>query len=116
MTKLENVLCVLLAGFWLAEPMSPVAAEQQKSSPKHRLEENFLAEHEIGRRFQVSPADLPSPKTGSIVTNRSLTVPYGGQTLLVPAGFTATPFATGLSNTRLLVVIPKGDVLGAGHS
>ena len=116
MTKPENVLCLLLAGFWLAGPMSPAAAEQQKSAPKDRLEENFLTQHEIGRHFQVSPAELPAPKTGSIVTNRSLTVPYSGQTLQVPPGFTAAPFATGLSNPRRLLVLPNGDVLVAEQS
>jgi len=28
------------------------------------LAQNFLAEHEIGRRFQIDPADLPSRKPG----------------------------------------------------
>src|SRR5438067_1193272 len=35
--------------------------------------------NEIGRRFHVDPADLPAPKSGVIVTNRSLIVPYDGQ-------------------------------------
>ena len=77
---------------------------------------NFLIQHEIGRRFHIDPADLPAPKTGPIVTNRSLTVPYSGQTLQVPLGFTATPFATGLVNPRRLLVLPNGDVLVAEQS
>jgi hypothetical protein len=57
------------------------------------LKQNFLAEHEIGRRFQVDPGQLPPPKSGSIVTNRPLTLPYTGQVPQAPPGFTATPFA-----------------------
>jgi glucose/arabinose dehydrogenase len=87
------------------------AAQRQVNSTNDRLEQNFLAEHEVGRHFQVSPADLPPPKTGPIVTNRSLTLPYNGQALQVPPGFTATPFATGLTNPRRLLVLPNGDVL-----
>jgi glucose/arabinose dehydrogenase len=74
---------------------------------------NFLAQHEIGRRFHIDPADLPAPKTGPIVTNRPLTVPYSGQVPQVPLGFTATAFATGLANPRRLLVLPNGDVLVA---
>ncbi|MBV8837338.1 MAG: PQQ-dependent sugar dehydrogenase [Alphaproteobacteria bacterium] len=92
------------------------AAERQAALPNDPLKENFLAQHEIGRRFQVTPADLPAPKTGPIVTNRSLTVPYQGQSLQVPAGFTATPWATGLTNPRRLLVLPNGDVIVAEQS
>jgi glucose/arabinose dehydrogenase len=77
---------------------------------------NFLAEHEIGRRFQIDPAALPAPKTGAIVSNRSLTVPYDGQMPQVPPGFTATLFASGLANPRRLLVLPNGDVLVAEQS
>ena len=49
------------------------------------------------------------------MTNRSLTVPFHGQTLQVSPGFTATPFA----NPPRLLVLPNGDVLvaeqGAGY-
>jgi glucose/arabinose dehydrogenase len=77
------------------------------------LTQNFQAEHEIGRHFHFDPADLPAPKTGPIVTDRSLVVPYSGQTLQVPKGFVATPFATGLVNPRRLLVLANGDVLVA---
>jgi glucose/arabinose dehydrogenase len=77
------------------------------------LAQSFQAEHEIGRRFHFDPADLPPPKTGPIVTDRSLIVPYSGQTLQVPPGFVATPFATGLVNPRRLLVLSNGDVLVA---
>jgi glucose/arabinose dehydrogenase len=78
--------------------------------------QNFALEHEIGRRFRIDPAELPKPKTGPIVTNRVLTVPLNEQTLTVPDGFTATPFAVGLVNPRRLLVLPNGDVLVAEQS
>ena len=98
------------------------AHAQQKQTPAPTANtdndqaSNFLIQHEIGRRFHIDPANLPSPKTGPIVTNRPLTVPYTGQTLQVPSGFTATPFATGLANPRRLLVLPNGDVLVAEQS
>ena len=92
------------------------AARGQAPPSKDELAQNFAAEHEIGRRFHVDPADLPVPKTPPIVTNRSLTVPFDGQTLQVPPGFTATPFATGLANPRRLLVLPNGDILVAEQS
>ncbi|HMF25783.1 MAG TPA: PQQ-dependent sugar dehydrogenase [Pseudolabrys sp.] len=91
-------------------------ARQQTAGTSDTLKQNFLAQHEIGRRFRIDPADLPPPKTGAIVTNRPLTVPYSGQTLQVPPGFTATPFAIGLVNPRRLLVLPNGDVLVAEQS
>jgi glucose/arabinose dehydrogenase len=80
------------------------------------LTQNFAAEHEIGRRFHVDPAHFPPPKTGPIVTNRPLILPYHGQVPQAPPGFTATPFATGLVNPRRLLVLPNGDVLLAEQS
>src|SRR6202023_4348930 len=103
-------LAVLAAG---AFAISAAAAEQPS---KDELAQNFAAEHEIGRRFQIDPANLPEPKTPPVVTNRSLIVPYDGQVPQVPPGFTATPFATGLANPRRLLVLPNGDVLVAEQS
>jgi glucose/arabinose dehydrogenase len=77
------------------------------------LAQNFQAEHEIGRRFHIDAADLPAPKTGPIVTDRSLIVPFNGQTLQVPPGFVAEPYVTGLTNPRRLLVLANGDVLVA---
>jgi glucose/arabinose dehydrogenase len=96
-----------------AAQRSPAPAAATNGNP---LAQNFLAEHEIGRRFHIDPADLPAPKSGPIVTNRSLTLRYGGQTLQVPQGFVATPFATGLVNPRRLLVLANGDVLVAEQS
>src|SRR5215468_2650304 len=95
------------------------ADAQQKGAPGQTIDnltQNFLAQHEIGRRFHIDSTDLPPPKTGPIVTDRPLIVPYSGQAPQVPPGFTATPFATGLVNPRRLLVLPNGDVLVAEQS
>jgi glucose/arabinose dehydrogenase len=91
-------------------------AQGQATGPADNLHQNFIIQHEIGRRFHIDPANLPAPKTSPIVTNRSLVVPYSGQVPQVPPGFTATPFATGLVNPRRLLVLPNGDVLVAEQS
>jgi glucose/arabinose dehydrogenase len=91
-------------------------AREEPPGTKDTFTQNFLAQHEIGRRFRIDPAELPAPKSSAVVTNRALTVPYNGQTLQVPPGFTATPFATGLVNPRQLLVLPNGDVLVAEQS
>src|SRR5262245_51647266 len=93
-----------------------VLAEDAAHNDADALRQNFLAEHEIGRRYQLDPANLPPPKSGSIVTNRPLILPYTGQVPQVPPGFSATPFATGLANPRRLLVLPNGDVLVAEQS
>ncbi|TMJ66278.1 MAG: sorbosone dehydrogenase [Alphaproteobacteria bacterium] len=114
-------LIALIASAATVLALSAVAAEQpaasgQGSVMKEELAQNFQAEHEIGRRFHVDPNDLPAPKAGPIVTNRSLIVPFNGQALEVPPGFAAAPFATGLVNPRRLLVLPNGDVLVAEQS
>jgi len=114
-------LIALIASAATMLALSSVAAEQpaasgQGSVTKEELAQNFQAEHEIGRRFHVDPNDLPAPKAGPIVTNRSLIVPFNGQALEVPPGFAAAPFATGLVNPRRLLVLPNGDVLVAEQS
>jgi len=114
-------LIALIASAATVLALSAVAAEQpaasgQGSVTKEELAQNFQAEHEIGRRFHVDPNDLPAPKAGPIVTNRSLIVPFNGQALEVPPGFAAAPFAIGLVNPRRLLVLPNGDVLVAEQS
>jgi glucose/arabinose dehydrogenase len=99
-----------------ASAQQQAAAPRQGSVTKEELGQNFQAEHEIGRRFHIDPNDLPAPKTGPIVTDRSLVVPFSGQALEVPPGFAAAPFATGLANPRRLLVLPNGDVLVAEQS
>jgi glucose/arabinose dehydrogenase len=102
------VLGVLITGNLVGAP----ARAQQSDDPA----QNFMMQQEIGRRFHIDPADLPAPKIGPIVTNRSLKVPYAGQIPQVPPGFTATAFVTGLVNPRRLLVLPNGDVLVAEQS
>ena len=101
------VLATLAAGSFAL----PLTAAQQKQARDPA--QNFLAEHEIGRRFHIDPNNLPAPKTGPIVSNRPLVAPYQGQVPQVPPGFTATAFATGLANPRRLLVLANGDVLVA---
>src|SRR5262245_346580 len=98
-------LMVSTIGFSLTNAQQDDAREQTPGA-KNRFTQNFLAQHEIGRRFRIDATELPPPKTSPIVTNRALTVPYNGQVLQVPPGFTATPFATGLVNPRRLLVLP----------
>src|SRR5215467_6783776 len=105
---------IVTAGFFSADAQQNGAPRQAPGV--NSLTQNFLVQHEIGRRFHVEPSDLPPPKTGPIVTDRSLIVPYDGQFPEVPPGFTATPFATGLANPRRLLVLPNGDVLVAEQS
>lgn len=99
--------------------VSSSAEAQQSETPaatgvsQEKLSQNFRAQHEIGHRFQIDPNDLPAPKAGAIVTNRSLIVPYDGQVPQVPPGFTATPLVTGLAHPRRLLVFPNGDILVA---
>ena len=74
--------------------LSSIAPQQrtaagQASDTKDELAQNFLAEHEIGHRFHIDPNDLPAPKTGPIVTDRSLVIPFNGQSLQVPPDFAA---------------------------
>jgi glucose/arabinose dehydrogenase len=61
----------------------------------------------------IKAEDLPPPKTGPIVSSRSLTLPYQGQAPRAPEGFTVTPFVTGLEHPRRLLVLPNGDVIVA---
>ena len=113
-----KVPSALFATVVVGSLLSASASAQQKEAAQPIVNhddaaQHFLAQHEIGRRFRVDTADLPAPKTGPIVTNRPLTVPYSGQVPQVPPGFTATAFATGLANPRRLLVLPNGDVLVA---
>jgi len=113
--KLErySLIAVALIASTLLAGAQQKEARDAASDAKEKFAKNFEAQHEIGRRFRIDPAELPTPKSSAIVTNRSMMVPYSGQTLQVPPGFTATPFATGLTNPRRLLVLPNGDVLVA---
>src|SRR4051812_19728558 len=113
-SKRSSVIAAAVVGaFAICSGTAPRAAAAAEPTTAEPLTQNFQAQHEIGRRFHVDPADLPEPKVGPIVTNRPLIVPFSGQTLQVPKGFVATPFATGLVNPRRLLVLSNGDVLVA---
>jgi glucose/arabinose dehydrogenase len=100
----------------LSAASAQLGAPGRGSVTKEELAQDFQAEHEIGRRFHIDPNDLPPPKTGPIVADRSMIVSFNGQKLEVPPGFTAAPFVTGLVNPRRLLVLPNGDVLVAEQS
>src|SRR5262249_32613307 len=74
-------LGVLIAGNLVCASARAQQSETrgQAPSPQDDPAQNFMVQQEIGRRFHIDPADLPAPKIGSIVTNRSLKVPYDGQ-------------------------------------
>jgi glucose/arabinose dehydrogenase len=112
------VTAALMAGMLALSPANAqkTSAPDPASNAKNELAQSFQAEHEIGRRFHIDPNDLPGPKAGPIVTDRSLVVPYDGQSLQLPPGFTATLFAKGLVHPRRLLVLPNGDVLVAEQS
>jgi len=112
LTAVAVIICAF--GFSFARAQQNDLRDQALDND--RFTQNFLAQHEIGRRFRFDPNELPPPKSDAIVTNRSLKVPYNGQVPQVPPGFTATPFATGLINPRRLLVLPNDDVLVAEQS
>jgi len=116
--KLErySLIAVALVASTLLAGAQQKEARDAAADANDKFAKNFEAQHEIGRRFRIDPAELPAPKSSAIVTNRSMMVPYNGQALQVPPGFTATPFATGLTNPRRLLVLPNGDVLVAEQS
>jgi len=89
------------------------AAQAQQSEPAAPVDPASLPDQQLGHRFTVKAEDMPPPRTGPIVSARSLVLPYEGQVPRVPEGFTATPFATGLAHPRRLLVLPNGDVLVA---
>jgi len=72
MAKKPDILLIALGAIVAAGLAFLPAAAEQSSDLKDALAQNFLAEHEIGRRFHVDPNDLPAPKTGPIVADRSL--------------------------------------------
>src|SRR5262245_44482829 len=112
------MLAILLsaaAALTLLFTLAAIAADALHNNAD-ALKQNFLANHEIGHRYQIDPGNLPPPKTGAIVTNRPLTLPYAGQAPQVPSGFSATAFAAGLANARRLLVLSNGDVLVAEQS
>ncbi len=94
-----------------------LAAALSQSADAQRSRDNpaSLPEQQVGQSFSVRPQDLPAPFASPSASNGSEVVRYRGQTLRVPEGFSAQPFATGLSNPRRLLVLQNGDVIVANQ-
>src|SRR5262245_36848544 len=111
----SSAVIVATASLALTCAASVPGAAQRKDAPAQPAAQPAdpasLPDQELGRKFTVKPEDLPAPKTGPVVSSRSLTLPYQSQTPRVPEGFTATLFASGLEHPRRLLVLPNGDVL-----
>ncbi|HEY1710998.1 MAG TPA: PQQ-dependent sugar dehydrogenase [Rhizomicrobium sp.] len=70
-----------------------------------------LAADTVGQKFSISPNDLPKPHATPSASMSS--EPVGrpkGAGPKVPDGFTATLFASGLTDPRFMAVAPNGDV------
>ena len=67
-----------------------------------------------GQHFDIAPDSLPEPHATPAVANDFIVVPRPADALPeVPAGFTASLFAAGLSKPRWMAVAPNGDVFVA---
>jgi hypothetical protein len=84
------VLAIASASTWSAVAQGKTESPQA-SSPREVAGRDPLADQEIGKRFNVSPESLPAPKSGPVVSNAPLVLPYEGQTPRVPEGFSVTP-------------------------
>jgi hypothetical protein len=93
-------LCSIPFALTFAQPQSTAAPKPKPSAVVN--DPALLPDQELGRRFMIKVEDLPRPKTGPIVASRSLVLPYQGQTLRAPEGFSVTPFVTGLEHPRRL--------------
>jgi glucose/arabinose dehydrogenase len=93
--------------------VTTVTAQEKSKRKQPKVEQVISPDQEMGRRFEVLPNELPQPRTGAIVTNKPLTVPFKDQTLKVAEGFTAAPFVTDLEHPRRLLVLPNGDIIVA---
>src|ERR1700749_1781881 len=71
----------------------------------------LAAAEQPGQTFHLKPSDLPKPFATPAVENSSKGVarPKGAMPQ-VPAGFSISIFASGLSNPRWMVLAPNGDV------
>lgn len=108
-------LLLASAAFVLTAAGAVTTLAQNSPAPAKAAADNpaSLPDQEIGKRITVKAEDMPPPKTGPIVSSRSMTLPYTGQTLRAPEGFTVTAFASKLEHPRRLLVLPNGDVLVA---
>ena len=94
---------------------TPDQALAQRTKTEASKTENgnaVSADQELGKRFRISPEELPPPKATTSVTNGPLAIPFEAQSPKVPAGFSATLFAK-LEHPRRLLVLPNGDIIVA---
>ena len=68
-------------------------------------------DQQIGKRFEVTMADLPKPYASEAVRNSPLSVARQGKMPKLPEGFTATLFAENLEHPRQVLILPNGDVM-----
>src|SRR5215470_13510257 len=109
MRRLATAPAILAGAAALAAVI--VVREVAPAQPLPPSGEAFAADQQRGKRFQISVDDLPPPKPTS-VSNGPRTLPFAGQTVTVPDGFTATLLAK-LDNPRRLLVLPNGDIIVA---
>ena len=115
-TLLGGTAIAMFASILLVPALAQRNATPSTPGPSAAFNPATLPEQEIGQKFTVKAEDLPPPKTGPVVSSRSLIIPYQDQRPRVPDGFTATVFATGLEHPRRLLVLPNGDVILAEQS
>ena len=60
------------------------AAQAQQSQAPAPTDPASLPDQQLGHRFSVKAEDMPPPRTGPIVSARSLVLPYEGQVPRVP--------------------------------
>jgi glucose/arabinose dehydrogenase len=100
-----RALCSVMALAGLGSSAFPLTAAPTDAGPPSG------SDQEVGKRFKLTPDSLPEPYATRAVNNSPLTVPFSGQALRAPDGFTVTAFATKLTHPRRLLVLPNGDVI-----
>ena len=72
-------------------PDQALAQRTKKAEASNTENGNAVsADQELGKRFRISPEELPPPKATTSVTNGPLAIPFEAQSPKVPAGFSAT--------------------------
>src|SRR5262249_3745817 len=75
-------------------------------------EQSVPADQEIGKRFALTPDQLPRPFATRSVDNAPAVVPFTVRTPRVAEGFTVALVAK-LQHPRRLLVLPNGDIIVA---
>src|SRR5436190_278043 len=81
-----RALCLLMALAGVGIFAFPLAAAPTDSGQPSR------ADQKIGKRFRITPDVLPEPYATQSVDNSPLTIPFSGQKLRAPDGFSITAF------------------------